>query len=56
MKDYSIYLLEINQLMQLVHKVTLTRDYKQASELASKVAKNALSLAALLDIKTETEI
>lgn len=56
MNDYSMYMLEIKQLMQMVHKATLVRDYKLASDLATKVAKNALSLSALLEIQTETEI
>lgn len=56
MTDYSKYLLEISQLMQMVHKATLVKDYKLASDLATKVAKNALSLSALLEVKTETEI
>lgn len=56
MNDYSMYLLEIKQTMQMVHKATLARDYKTASDLAAKVAKYAMSLSALLEIKTETEI
>ena len=55
MTDYSEYLLRINQLMQMVHKATLAGNYKAASDLAAEVARYAISLSALLEIKTETE-
>lgn len=56
MTDYSEYLLRINQLMQMVHKATLANNYQAASDLAAEVARYAISLSALLEIKTETEI
>jgi hypothetical protein len=56
MKDYSEYLLEINKQMQAVHKYALANNFKSASEAAARVAKYAMSLAALLEVKTETEI
>ena len=56
MTDYSEYLLRINQLMQMVHKATLAGNYKAASDLSAEVARYAISLSALLEIKTETEI
>lgn len=56
MTDYSEYLLRINQLMQMVHKATLANNYQAASDLAAEVARYAISLSALLEIKTEMEI
>ena len=54
MKDYSEYLLEINKQMQAVHKYALANNFKSASEAAARVAKYAMSLAALLEVKTAT--
>ncbi len=56
MTDYSEYLLRINQLMQMVHKATIANNYQAASDLSAEVARYAISLSALLESKTETEI
>jgi soluble cytochrome b562 len=56
MTDYSKYLLEINQQMKDVHKYAQANNFKIASEAAMRVAKLAMSLSALLEVKTEMEI
>ena len=54
--DYSEYLLRINRLMQEVHKAAQANNFEAASNLAAEVARYAISLAAVLEIKTETVI
>jgi hypothetical protein len=56
MIDYSQYLLMINRLMQEVHKAAQSNNFEAASKLAAKVAQCAISLAAVLESKTETEV
>ena len=56
MIDYSQYLLMINRLMQEVHKAAQSNNYEAASNLAAEVARCAISLAAVLESKTETEV
>jgi hypothetical protein len=56
MNDYSQYLLRINQLMQMTHKAAQANNYEAASNMAAEVARYAISLAALFESKTETEI
>ena len=54
--DYSEYLLRINRLMQSVHKAAQASNFQAASDLAAEVARYAISLSALLEQKTETEV
>lgn len=56
MIDYSQYLLMINRLMQEVHKAAQANNFESASNLAAEVARCAISLAAILEAKTETEV
>lgn len=56
MMDYSEYLLRINRLMQAVHKASQANNFQAASDLAAEVARYAISLSALLEQKTETEV
>jgi len=56
MTDYSQYLLIINRLMQEVHKAAQANNFESASNLAAEVARCAISLAAILESKTETEV
>jgi hypothetical protein len=56
MTDYSQYLLIINRLMQEVHKAAQANNFESASNLAAEVARCAISLAAILEAKTETEV
>lgn len=56
MMDYSEYLLRINRLMQSVHKAAQASNFQAASDLAAEVARYAISLSALLEQKTETEV
>ena len=56
MIDYSQYLLIINRSMQQVHKACQANDFESASNLAAEVARYAISLSALLETKTETEV
>jgi hypothetical protein len=56
MIDYSQYLLMINRLMQEVHKAAQSNNYEAASNLAAEVARCAISLAAILESRTETEV
>lgn len=54
--DYSEYLLRINRLMQGVHKAAQANNFQAASDLSAEVARYAISLSALLERKTETEV
>jgi hypothetical protein len=54
--DYSEYLLRINRLMQETHKAASVNNYEAASNMAAEVARYAISLAAMFESKTETEI
>ena len=56
MIDYSQYLLIINRTMQAIHKAAQANDFEKASKLSAEVSRYAMSLSALLDLKTETEI
>jgi hypothetical protein len=56
MMDYSEYLLRINRLMQETHKAASVNNYEAASNMAAEVARYAISLAAMFESKTETEI
>ncbi len=56
MIDYSQYLLMINRLMQEVHKAAQANNFESASNLAAEVARCAISLSAVLESKTETEV
>lgn len=56
MIDYSQYLLMINRLMQEVHKAAQSNNFDAASSMAAEVARCAISLAAVLESKTETEV
>ena len=53
MMDYSEYLLRINRLMQEVHKAAQANNFEVASDLAAEVARYAISLSAVLELKTE---
>ena len=56
MMDYSEYLLRINRLMQEMHKAAQVNNYEVASNMAAEVARYAISLSAMFESKTETEI
>lgn len=56
MTDYSQYLLIINRMMQEVHKAAQANNFESASNLAAEVARCAISLAAILESRTETEV
>jgi hypothetical protein len=56
MTDYSQYLLMINRMMQEVHKAAQVNNFESASNMAAEVARCAISLAAVLEAKTETEV
>lgn len=56
MIDYSEYLLRISRLMQEVHKAAQANNFEAASNMAAEVARYAISLSALLEQKTETEV
>jgi hypothetical protein len=54
--DYSEYLLRINRLMQHTHMAAQANNYEAASDMSAEVARYAISLAALFESKTQTEI
>jgi hypothetical protein len=56
MIDYSQYLLIINRMMHQVHRAAQANDFVSASNLAVEVARYAMSLSAVLDLKIETEV
>ncbi len=56
MRDYSQTLLAINILMKEAHTAATNKDFEMASKKATEVAKQALSLAAYFESKTELEI
>jgi len=56
MTDYSQYLLIINRMMKEVHKAAQANDFVAASNMDVEVARYAMSLSAVLDLKTETEV
>jgi hypothetical protein len=56
MTDYSQYLLMINRMMQEVHKAAQCNNFDAASNMAAEVARCAISLAAILESKIETEV
>ena len=54
--DYAEYLIRISRMMGLMHKAAQAENYQAASDIAAEVARYAISLSAMFEQKTPTEI